>query len=413
MNIKSRDYFPPKSNSIYIYKSLGNNFFNFKRYIEYSTINKVQMRFDNDISDIINIYEYTDDGVKLSFYKKDIHYNQCFLDIENNTNSYLIKDPIVKYNSWSLPDGGVRCITDIDIEVKTKYNLFNSVIEIVTLSKNNEEFSIDYYALGIGLVKSICYTSKIGLLCCELDDVLNDLPYSKPINIYYPDRNLNAIWKCNRTSNLFTNENITLIFSNEFENPPKGLLSLITRNTLINNMYYNIEKKSVTIDFSIDILDYIKTNFIKYDLFFDCIYHTLKDYYNTTNICITINDISYDYYFNKIDINYKVPIQQWKIEECRYPFTYLVKADDTLINLSKKFNIHYDRLAKLNNIKNPNKLSKNQVLQICSSGIYTIKENDSLESIADMFGLSTGKLLSLNNISSSTMIIPGQKIKLC
>lgn len=413
MNVKSKDYFPPISNSIYIYKGLGNDSLNFKRYIDYYTEDKVQMRFDNGISDIINIYEYTDDGVKLSFYKEDVHYHQDLLDTESNTNNYLIKDPIIKYNMWELSDGSTRCITNIDIEVKTKYNLFSSAIEIVTLSKNNDEFSIDYFVLGIGLVKTVYYIPKIGLLYCELDEVLNDLPYSKNINIYYPDKNLNTIWRSSKVFNFFTNEDTSLIFSNEFENPPKGLLPLITRNTKINKVYYNLEKKSVAIDFSIDIINYLKSNFIKYNLFFDCIYYTLKDYYNTANISITIDDTSYDYYFNKIDIDFNLPIQQWKVQECHYPFTYLTKDNDTLIKISKKFDIHYDRLAKLNGIKNPNTLSKNQVLQIYSSGIYTIKENDSLETISEMFGLMVEDLINLNNISNLNMILPGQKIRLC
>ena len=166
MRIEAKDYFPHKSNSTYIYKSLGNNFLNFKRYTDYQSENKVQMRFDNGITDIINIYEYTDTGVKLSFYQGNYYYRQNFLDIPNNMNNYLIKDPIVKDNTWTLPDGSIRCITNTNINIKTKFNLFNSVIEIITMSNKNHEFSIDYYAKGIGLVKSIYYIDKIVLLSC-------------------------------------------------------------------------------------------------------------------------------------------------------------------------------------------------------------------------------------------------------
>ena len=35
MIIQSKDYLPPKSNSIYIYKGINNDTFTFKRYIEY------------------------------------------------------------------------------------------------------------------------------------------------------------------------------------------------------------------------------------------------------------------------------------------------------------------------------------------------------------------------------------------
>ena len=89
-----------------------------------------------------------------------------------------------------------------------------------------------------------------------------------------------------------------------------------------------------------------------------------------------------------------------------------MEKDDTLISISKKFDIPYDKIAKLNNIKNPNKLSKNQILQIYSSGVYTIKENDSLESISKSFGLNINKLIQINNITDLSFVSPGKKIKL-
>ena len=108
-----------------------------------------------------------------------------------------------------------------------------------------------------------------------------------------------------------------------------------------------------------------------------------------------------------------VNIMEWKVQNCKYPFTYVVKDKDTLINLSNKFDISYNRIAKLNNIKNPNRLSKNQVLQLYSSGVYTIKEGDSLEAVSEMFNLSINKIMELNNISDLNLITVGQKIKLC
>lgn len=413
MRIESKYYFPPKSNSIYIYTSSNNNFIKFKRYTEYQSENKVQMRFENDITDIINIYEYTDTGIKLSFYKGNISYRQNFLDISSNINDYLIKEPIAKDNNWTLSDGSIRCITNTNINIKTKFNLFNSVIEVVTISNKSKDFYIDYYAKDIGLVKSIYYIDKIGPLYCELEDILDNTPYCKNLKIYYPDKNLNTIWYSNRNLEFYTNENTSLKFPKELETPPKGLIPLINSNTLINELRYDFNKNIVYIDFSIDILNFLKLNPIYLNRFLDCIYNTFKDYFNTNNIDTTIDNISYTKYFNKININFINKYQKWNIEDCKYPFTYQVKADDTLINISKKFNIRHDKLAKLNSIENPNILSKNQILQLYSSGIYKLKENDSLESISSMFGLTIEKLVEINNISDLSLLTVGQKILLC
>ena len=412
MSIESKCYFPPKSNSVYIYTSLNNNFLKFKRYTEYKSENKVQMRFVNDSTDIINIYEYNDAGVKLSFCKGNIYYRQNFLDIPNNMDDYLIKEPIIKYNKWTLSDGSIRCITNTDITIKTKFNLFNSVIEVITISNKNKDFYIDYYAKDIGLVKSIYSIDKIGLLYCELEDILDNTPYCKNSKIYYPDKNLNTIWYSNRNLEFYTNENINLKLSKELETPPKGLIPLINYNTLINELRYDFNKNIAYIDFSIDILNLLKSNSIYSNLFINCIYNTLKYYFNTNNIYITIDNICYIKYFDKLSINFINKYQKWEIEDCNYPFTYIVKADDTILNISRKFNIYYDKIAKLNNIKNPNILFKDQILQLYSSGVYKIKENDSLESISDMFGLSIEKLIEINNIYDLSLLTVGQKIRL-
>ena len=121
----------------------------------------------------------------------------------------------------------------------------------------------------------------------------------------------------------------------------------------------------------------------------------------------------YTDYFNPIIPTADINTIQWKVQNCKYPFTYVVKDNDTLINISKKFDISYKKIAKLNNIKNLNRLSKNQILQLYSSGIYTIKEGDTLETISEMFNLSINKIMELNNISDFNLITVNQKIKLC
>lgn len=413
MSIKSKEYFPPTSNSIYIYRCFNNNLLNFKSSVDYFDDNKLQVRFDNGINNVVNIYEYADDGVKLSFQIDNTYPHQNFLDKFNNIDNYLIKEPIVENNIWLLPDGSKRCITNVDMEVKTQLNLFSSAIEIVTIFKNKSDFSVDYYVKGIGLVKSLYYMKKLGFLYCELEDILENTPNFKNIKIYYPDKNLNTIWYSNRNLTYNTNEDITLGLSELFKTPPNGLLPLMNRNTKINKLYYNHQNNFAQIDFNSNIIESLKSNLINSNIFFDCIYNTLKDYYKSEKIYITIDNNPYTDYFSQITPTDKNKIIEWKVQDCKYPFTYLVKENETLINISNKFDINYIKISKLNNIKNPNKISKGQILQLYSSGIYKVKEGDSLESICEMFNLNFDKLTKINNISNLSLIKAGQKIKLC
>ena len=59
MNIKSKEYFPHNSNSMYIYRGFNNNLINFKSSVDYFNNNKIQVRFDNGTTNNVNIYEYT------------------------------------------------------------------------------------------------------------------------------------------------------------------------------------------------------------------------------------------------------------------------------------------------------------------------------------------------------------------
>ena len=412
MIIQSKDYLPPKSNSIYIYKGINNDTFTFKRYIEYINNDKIQIKFDNGINSFVNVYEYTPDGIKLCYYTGKSLYRQDFTTHTGCINNYLIKDPISKDNIWILSDGSKRCITNIDVKVQTQFKLYDSAIEVVTTAKNNSQFSINYYVLGIGLVKSIYYIKKKGFLFFELEDILEDTPYLKKIKFYYPDKNLNTIWSVEKPIIFNTNDDPSIVFSKEFESSPKGLLPLINRNTVINKMNYNLNNNSVSIDFSKDILLNLNNNSEYNTLFYYSIYNTLKDFYNTDNISISIEGMPIKKTFNISPLSHNLTIQNWKIENCKYPFTYVVKDNDTLIDISKKFNISYLKLAKLNNIENPNIINKHEVLQIYSSGIYLLKEGDSLKEIASMFGLSIEELIKINNISNLDVLKPGLKIRL-
>lgn len=412
MNVKSKEYFPPKSNLLYIYRSSNNDLFTFKRYIDYFNENKIQVIFDNGINNIINIYEYANDGVKLSFQSNLPYHHENLLNNKNNENDYLIKDPIVKGNVWLLSNGNKRCITNVDVLVKTRFSVFKSAIEIVTTSKNNSDFSVDYYVLGIGLIKSICYIDKVGIISYELEDINENFSFIKPIKVYYPDNSLNTIWFYNNILEYNTNENITLSFYKLFKNPPKGLLPLIEKNIQINTIYYDYDNNFSYIDFSEDILNILNKNSAKANLFFHSIYNTLKDYYNTSKVYITINNHYYSNYFNITIPKNNAKFIEWRVYECNHPFTYVVNNNDTIVSISKKFDINYNKIIKINDIKNPNKLCKNQVIQLYSTGIYIIKPNDSLESIAEMFSLNINKLIEINNIYDSNLLHPGKKIKL-
>ena len=101
--------------------------------------------------------------------------------------------------------------------------------------------------------------------------------------------------------------------------------------------------------------------------------------------------------------------------------TYTVKSGDTLSGIASKYGTTYQELARINNISNPNLIYPGQVIKINSSSqsnstvnkpqTYTVKSGDTLSGIASKYGTTYQKLAKINNISNPNLIYPGQVLK--
>lgn len=99
---------------------------------------------------------------------------------------------------------------------------------------------------------------------------------------------------------------------------------------------------------------------------------------------------------------------------------YIVKKGDTLSGIASKYGTTYQVLASYNGISNPNLIGVKQVIKIpngtmshitnTSSRTYIVKSGDNLSSIAKKYGTTYQKIAKDNNISNPNKIYPGQKL---
>ncbi|MCI7039840.1 MAG: LysM peptidoglycan-binding domain-containing protein [Mollicutes bacterium] len=97
---------------------------------------------------------------------------------------------------------------------------------------------------------------------------------------------------------------------------------------------------------------------------------------------------------------------------------YIVKKGDTLSGIAKKYNTKYQKLAKDNNIENPNLIYPNQKIiikqeitdNVSHETIYIVKKGDTLSGIAKKYNTTYQKLAKDNNIENPNLIYPNQKI---
>lgn len=92
---------------------------------------------------------------------------------------------------------------------------------------------------------------------------------------------------------------------------------------------------------------------------------------------------------------------------------YVVKRGDTLSGIASKYNTTYQKLAEYNNIKNPNVISVGQKIKIPgtkTSVTYIVKRGDTLSGIAKKYNTTYQKIAKDNNIKDPNVISVGQKL---
>ena len=136
-------------------------------------------------------------------------------------------------------------------------------------------------------------------------------------------------------------------------------------------------------------------------------YATSPTYINTIMSIINSNNLTQ--YDNVEDVENSV-------DNLNY-IEYIVKSGDTLSAIAQKYNTTYQKIAQDNNIENPNLIYPNQKLKIytnVSQGtneiIYIVKSGDTLSEIAQKFNTTYQKIAKDNNIKNPNLIYPNQKL---
>ena len=97
---------------------------------------------------------------------------------------------------------------------------------------------------------------------------------------------------------------------------------------------------------------------------------------------------------------------------------YTVKSGDTLSGIASKYNTTYQTLAEYNEIKNPNLIHIGQKIKIPTGNTtekstvvtYTVKKGDTLSAIAKKYNTTYQKIAKDNGIKDPNKIYVGQKL---
>lgn len=305
-NYKVSDFFTFKGNFKIYYQSQGNSYNSKTVYIDYIKDNRIQLRVVTPSTVTGQVIESDNGELKLISLRDEFYYIDDLTSYVNKEPEILLKEPIQLGNSWTLPNGRKRFISGIDIDIETPIGKFKC-LEVTTKSKNST--TIDYYALGLGPIKTI-YKDNNLVTETVIDKVENNSKLIQIIKFYYPDNSNEMVYIKSKES-FKTNDLLKDIMEKNFKDSPFNTLKLISEDTKINKLYFNYPEHTVYIDFSEDFPAWLKLNPLYEKLILQSIINTLGDYFNTDKVCITIEgDAFYSYSLqtnnsNIFYVNYK------------------------------------------------------------------------------------------------------------
>lgn len=261
-------------------------------YVDIIKDDRIQLRIITGDSQIGEILETKNGELKLISAIKGYTYFTDMTQVQNLNAEILLKEPIAKGTSWTLPDGSKRYISNINVKVSTSHNVYTNAIEVTTQNGNQKSYA--YYVPYVGLVKTT-QNNKNKENSFIFSTLKENTSYKQNIKFFYPRLNTSTINYVNKKVTIKTNQNVKDIFTDSFRTSPNSKLNcLLAKNVEINNIEYDNNNEAVSIDLSNDFISEMNKLDYNYEKnILQCVTDTLSNYYGTDKVRITIENKPY------------------------------------------------------------------------------------------------------------------------
>lgn len=150
--INLSEYLPLKIGNSWKYEGIGNEFASYTEKVSHQKDNKAQViRSSGTVT--ANRYEFTQDSILHTYQQHEFYEDKDILDSPANFNAIILKLPLKVGNSW-VSESNTCEIIDTDVSVETPAGTFEKCLAVKTIYKDSGNYSIRYYAKGVGMVKS-------------------------------------------------------------------------------------------------------------------------------------------------------------------------------------------------------------------------------------------------------------------
>ena len=250
-----KDYFPVKENTNYVYEGKGNEYASYHVLVDYLVGNRVQLRSNNGGTEVVKVLENKDGKLTMLLSRSECYYRENLIKAPSSNAEILLKEPLIKGTTWSLPGNRKRYISNVDVYVTTPLGKYKA-LEVTTEDKKNK--TLDYYAPNVGLVKTV-YTPNGGQISSLLTKIQNNVLFTQSVEFYYPNIDevtLNYVYK---KLSFKTNDITRMKIEAAYKVLPKGnIFRVLSSNTKIKSLYLN-KDGMVYVDFTKELISEMNT----------------------------------------------------------------------------------------------------------------------------------------------------------
>ena len=284
-------YFSYKPNIKYVFEGKGNEYAAYTVFVDYIVGTKVQLRIDNGGTETVKVMENKNGKLSVILSKSEVYYRENLTNSSIGSPEIILKEPLVKGTTWTLPDKSKRFISNVDVKIKTKLGTYKT-IEVTTKNKSGK--ILDYYAPNVGLVKSAFLLNGKEEVSSTLAKMGANIPLVQTVQFYYPNTNLDKVYYIGKKLSFKTNDITKIVFEKAFKALPAGknLARVLTPNAKIKSLYLN-KDNAVYVDFSKEFLTEMNAGSGYESLILKSITNTLGVYYGVNKVHITVEGKPY------------------------------------------------------------------------------------------------------------------------
>ncbi|MDR3240508.1 MAG: GerMN domain-containing protein [Clostridiales bacterium] len=245
-----QEYFPVKADTYYEYESSIADL-NQQVFVTCTDGAQIQRRVSTAKVSATEVLEYVYGELRFIFGEPGFYYYEKLLPVEPAFYSVLLREPLHVGQTWRMDETRNAEITAMDADVSTLSGDYKAM-EITTSAADGKEQK-EYYAPGVGLVKTVYTTEEYGTLEIELARITEETALNTPAELYF--LNGTSLVKEEKTLPVTTNCDLAALFTEAMRTSGEGHTPLLPPGAKIQSIETDRANNRLRIDLSREWID--------------------------------------------------------------------------------------------------------------------------------------------------------------